>query len=181
VVHDDPLLLSSLLFESTRLKQARPHKVELIDTVEFALAHSLVAKRQVKPDQDTAVIVFAQTFTKVFFMRGAFIETILPTIHEGSDSDKVCDTAFSKLLFELDSGRFSNLRQVVVAGDVERTQAQKLFKEKLPDIPVTRLDFDDLALGYHAEALTGRTCPYAVPIALALKALDGRAETPLYQ
>lgn len=178
VMHDDPLLLSSILFESMRLRQARPQKVTLIDTSEFVLAHALLNNRVVKEDEYTTMILFAQSFTKIFIMRGAMIETVLPTIHEGSDSDKVCETVFSKLLFELDSGQIANLGQIVLIGDIERVQAQKFFSEKLPNNVVGEFNFDHLPLGDQSGALAGRTSPYTVAIALALKALDDRIETP---
>ncbi|HNW61171.1 MAG TPA: hypothetical protein PKI62_15970 [bacterium] len=177
IVHDDPLVFSSTLFEAMRIMRSRPPQVALIDTLEFALAHALATRRSLQEKQITAVVYFASSFTKVIFFRGLLMEEVLPTIHEGADSEHVCDTVYSKILFELDSGKIPAINSLIVTGDVDRTRAEANFHDKFTNVEVKRFDFTDLPLGHHATMLNGRTAPWSAAIALAVKALDDKASS----
>ncbi len=181
MVHDDPLVFSSTLFEAMRIMHSRPPQVALIDTLEFSLAHALVRKSALHEKQFTAVVYFAQTFTKVIFFRGLLIEEVLPTIHEGADSENVCDTAYSKILFELDAGKIPAIHNLIVTGDSDRVRAEANFKDKFANVEVKRFDFGDLPLGHHAAKLQGRTAPWAAAIALASKTLEEKSRSPYRQ
>jgi hypothetical protein len=181
LVHDDPLVFSSTLFEAMRIMRSHPPQVALIDSLEFALSHALVRKSALQDRQVTAVIYFAQSYTKVMFFRGLLIEEVLPTIHEGADSEHICDTAYSKILFELDSGKIPAINKLIVTGDVDRTRAEANFQDKFANVGVTRFDFSDLSLGHHASKLNGRTAPWAAAISLAIKALDEKIRSPYRQ
>ncbi|HOT97285.1 MAG TPA: hypothetical protein PLN61_11015 [bacterium] len=178
IVHDDPLVFSSTLFEAMRIMRSRPPQVALIDTLEFALSHALVTGKALQEKQITAAVYFAQTFTKVIFFRGLLIEEVLPTIHEGADSEHVCETAYSKILFELDSGRIPVVNNLIVSGDVDRTRAVANFQGKFANVEVKRFDFSDLPLGHHAAVLKNRTAPWTAAIALAVKVLDDKTPSP---
>lgn len=178
LVHDDPLVLATLLFEAMKLMRSKPPQVALIDSVEFSLAHALNVHTALPQDDHSAVILFAMSFTKIIFFHGGMIEEVLPTIHEGADSDHICETVFSKLLFEIDSGRIPALNHLILSGEVERPQALRFFKGKMNNMQVSCFDFSSLPLGPRAEALSNRTCPYTVAIALAEKALDDKFKTP---
>jgi hypothetical protein len=181
MVHDDPLVFSSTLFEAMRIMRSRPPQVALIDCLEFSLAHALYRKSALQERRITAVVYFAQSFTKVIFFRGVLIEEVLPTIHEGSDSEHVCDTAYSKILFELDSGRIPVIHNLIVTGDVDRVRAENNFHNKFPHVEVKRFEFADLPLGHHASKLNGRTISWTAAIALASKALDEKSRSPYRQ
>ena len=181
MVHDDPMVISSLLFESMKIMRSKPPQVALIDSAEFALAHALVQNARLHENEITAVALFAQSYAKVIFFRGRLIEEVLPTIHEGADSDSVCDTVFSKILFELDAGKISAINRMIVTGDVDRVRAESYFQGKLSNASVERFDFGHLALGHHVSNLAGRTAPWVPAIALAIKAIDDKFRTPYRQ
>ncbi len=178
VVHDDPLVLAALLFEAMQLMRSRPPQIALVDTIDFALAHALTARNILREESVSALLLFAQSFTKIILFHGTRIEEVLPTIHEGADSDHICETLFSKLLFEIDSGRIPAIHQLILTGEIERPQAMRFFRDKLPGAEISRFEFSDLPLGHRAEALLNRSIPYTVAIALAEKTLEEKSKTP---
>ncbi|HNS73663.1 MAG TPA: hypothetical protein PKI81_09675 [bacterium] len=181
MMHDDPLVFSSTLFEAMRIMHSRPPQVALVDSLEFALGHALVRRGLLPESEITTVVYFAQTFTKIIFFRGPLIEEVLPTIHEGADSEHVCDTAYSKILFELDSGKIPAISRLILTGDVDRTRAEAGFNNKFANVSTTRFDFADLPLGHHVARMNGRIAPWGAAIALAAKALEERVRTPYQQ
>ncbi len=181
MVHDDPLVLSTLLLESIRVTKSRPPKIELIDTIEFALAHEIRVSYSVAENEHVAVLLFAKSFTKVFFMRGSEIEIVLPTIHEGAESKNVCDTVFSKILFEFDSGNIGPLHRMILVGEIDKAKAEQFFREKLPTLVIQRFEIVRATVAPEVEPFGRRIAYYGVPIVLALKLLDGKVEPPYNQ
>ncbi len=177
--HDDPLVFSSLLLESFRLIRNHPPAIGLIDSLEFGLSHEIIHQYQLGDQDQTAVVLFSSTITKIYFMRGRTIHSVLPTIYEGAESENICETAFAKILFEFDSGKLSALNNIILAGDVDRVQGEKFFREKWPSAQVTRLEIVRAQLAEKLDVMHGRTCSYAMPIALALKSLDDKPK-PAY-
>ncbi len=177
VVHDDPLVLAALFDEATSILRTDPVRLSLVDTIEFTLAHELIKNYDFENEDHTAVIVFAEGFTKIFFMKGEEIETVLPTIHEGADSETVCDTAFSKILFELDSGNITSLNNIVLTGEISRLDAEAYFKNRLPELEIIRFDASRASYGMNQDQFASQAESYGIAIAMALKILDERDST----
>jgi hypothetical protein len=176
--HDDPMVFCSLLLESFSLLRDRPPTIALIDSTEFALAHEIIQQHKLGEQEQTSVIFFSQSYTKIFFMRGNYLQVVLPTIYEGAESESVCETAFAKILFEFDSGKLSALDNIILVGEVERVRGEKFFKDKWPSAKISRLEIVRAQLAEKLEVMHGRTSPYAVPIALALKSLADKPKPP---
>jgi hypothetical protein len=181
MVHDDPLVLSTLLLETIRVTKSRPPKIELIDAIEFALAHEIRVSYNVQESEHIAILLFAKSFTKVFFMRGPEIETVLPTIHEGAESKNVCETIFSKILFEFDSGNIGPLHRMILVGEIDKSKAEQFFHEKLPTLNIQRFESGRVSLAPEVEPFARRIAYYGVPIALALKQLESKIAPPYNQ
>jgi cell division protein FtsB len=155
-----------------------PPKIKLVDSVEFVLAHEILHTFKLTDQDHTAVILFSSSCTRIFFMRGHLIHTVLPTIYEGSESETVCDTAFAKILFEFDTGKLVALNRIILAGDSSRLRAETYFRDKWPAANVTRLEMVRPVLDEKLESMEGRISSFAVPIALALKTLDEHPKAP---
>ena len=177
VVHDDPLVLAALFDEATSILRTQPIKLSLVDTIEFSLANELVKSYEFEQEDHTAVIVFAEGFTKIFFMKGPEIVSVLATIHEGADSETVCDTAFSKILFELDSGNIASLNNVVLVGEISRLDAEAYFKNRLPELEIIRFDATRASQGVQMERYENQLESFAIAIALAMKIMDEKDST----
>ena len=175
--HDDPIVFSTLLAETIEYTKKQPPRIDLIDTIEFALAHEVSYGFDLGENEHVAVIVFAKRFTKIFFMLGNEIELVLPTIHEGSDSKSICETILSKILFEFDSGNIGPLHRMIMVGDSEVVNAEQIFQEKLISLPIQRFDIERLTFASEIETQENRIKDYGVAIALAIKALEGRKDS----
>jgi len=181
VVHDDPLVLSALFDEACTITRSNPVRLSLVDTIEFTLAHELTQNYDFDKDSNSAVIIFADGFTKIFFMQGNEIKSVLPTIHEGADSETVCDTAFSKILFELDSGNISSLNNIILVGENARLESDVYFKKRLPELKIIRFDAARAANGINMDKYDSQMESYSIAIALALKMLDEKNTVPYNQ
>ncbi len=178
LLHNDPLVFSSLLMDAISMLHSTPPKIKLVDSVEFVLAHEIMHTFQLTDQDHTAVILFSNNCTRIFFMRGHLIHTVLPTIYEGSESETVCDTAFAKILFEFDTGKLVALNRIILAGDASRMRAETYFRDKWPAATVTRLEMVRPVLNEKLEAMEGRISAFSVPIALGLKTLDEHPKAP---
>ncbi len=177
MLHDDPLILGDMICEASDLVHSRPARLRRIDTLEFVLAHHLVQTQDLKTNEFSAVILFAQSFTKIFFLNGPYIESVLPTIQEGSDSDVVCHTAVSKTLFELDSGSIPELHNIFLAGDTAKLDAKTYFIDHMPDVKVDDFTANTFEFAPKLSSHQALASAYSVPITLALKTLQ-QGHTP---
>lgn len=179
MTHEDPLILADLLHEAGRLMKISPPQIKRIDTTEFALGYS-VAKSLSLQEKSTAVVCFSENFTKIFFMKEEKVISVLPAIHEGASSEMVCETAFSKILFELDSGNIFKLNNIVLTGELETTGAERIFKEKFPNVNIMRFKPPSTSLAPHLKNQS-QISTFALPISLAIKVLDKSISRPYHQ
>ena len=176
IVHNDPLIFSNLLQQAFRLTGRPQSSIYLIDTIEFALAEYICKSININEQDRLSVIFFSQNFTKIFFMKGSKIEDVLPTIHTGAKSSTICETAFSKILYEFDFKGIDAPQTLVLAGEVNQVNAETFFKEKFPDLNIVILEPEESLLSPELENAVGNISPYCASIALATKALLTKKE-----
>lgn len=172
MVHKDTLALSSLLGETFKLMKRAASPIILIDTIEFALAEYISKTTNLTEQDRSAVVLFSHNYTKIFFMKGKSIENILPTIHTGSKSTKICETAFSKILYEFDFKGIDSPQTIILAGEVDQVQAETFFVDKFPNLNIIKLETNESFLAPNIQVLAGKTSPYSVATALAVKSLQ---------
>ena len=177
LIHNDPLVFSSLLFELRSISKIIPPKVKLVDSIEFALAHEIKQTLNIEEEEISLVVFFAKSFTKVFFMRGEKIITVLPTILEGAKSEKVCETTFSKILFEFSSGNIGAISRMVLMGEYENSNAFEFFMKKFPNLPVQKFATGRVSASPEIEDAE-KLHEYTIPIILAAKSLDNKISAP---
>jgi len=171
MVHNDPLVITNLLHQADKLIRRPLSPIRLIDTVEFALAEFLSKAIHVKDQDHLSVIYFSQNFTKIFFMKGPKIEDVLPTIHTGSKSATICETAFSKILYEFDFKGIDAPKTLILAGEIAQVNAEFFFREKFPDLDIVSLEPEETLLAPDLKNMAGNVSPYTTAIALAMKNL----------
>ena len=175
ILHDDPFEMIRLLDDIQRFTRQRPPQVSLVDTVELAIAGAIRSNYELGEEESTAVVMIGNSYSKVFFMRGMEIGTIIPTINEGSSSPTVCETIFSKLLFELDSKNIKSIDRFILVGDIARVDAENYFQGRFQKCEIERLRFYDLQLSEEIQDLAPEEVVYAPAIALAFKALNPKS------
>ena len=178
LLHDDPLVLASMLLEINKFSKSNPVNIKLIDTIEFALAHEIKQSYSLEKEEYGAVIVFAKAFTKIFFMHGDLVIAVIPTIDEGSNSETICETVFSKILFEFDSGNIGPLSRLFLVGEFHQANALQFFKRKLPALPVQGFNSNRAIISGDIDQKLTKIEEYGIPVSLALKALDRKNLLP---
>ena len=100
----------------------------------------------------------------------------MPTIHTGSKSATICETAFSKILYEFDFKGIDAPKKLVLAGEIAQVNADFFFKEKFPELDIISLEPSESLLAPDLKTMAGNVAPYATAIALALKNLLPKKE-----
>ena len=176
MVHYDPLVFTNVLQQAIKLTRRPQVPIHLIDTVEFALAEYICRTVHLENRDRLSVIYFSENYTKIFFMRGHKIEDVLPTIHTGAKSVTICETAFSKILYEFDFKGIDAPQTLVLAGEISQVNAEFFFREKFPDLEIVTLEPEESMLSPEIQNMAGNISPYCSAIALATKALLPKKE-----
>lgn len=145
-----------------------PDSNELTHLVEIVQTHSRkkIAIHEKLPDESiwiglaranyklgegeiTGLIALGKTSSRVLFMKGDEIVSILPIITEGEDSNNVLNTVFSKILFELDKGDLPKIdRLLLVQSSGLSEMAKVYFQRQFDNIEVDYLVPDPTILNY---------------------------------
>ncbi len=177
--HDDPLILASLLIDSLRTIRNYIPRISLVDTIELALANEIVQSFNPEEIEKACIVFFSTSFIKIFFLRQGEIDGIQSTIHEGVDIQTASETAYSKMIFTIDSGQVEEIDTVILCGEADRHNAYEYFEERLEDINVIQFKPRREKVSKSITIRHGTVASYAVAIAMAAKVLEDKPY-PLY-
>ena len=112
-------------------------------------------------------------------MKNSEITLILSTIHEGVDIQTASETAYSKLLFSIDSGQVEQISTVILCGETDQHNAYEYFTDAFDhaDIRTWEPQREHVPTDLHLRK--GTVPSYILPIALAAKTLESNPY-PLY-
>ncbi len=121
----------------------------------------------------TAVIQFENQHCRIVFMKGDQIWQVSPMINEGTSSNSLLNTVFSKLLYQLDTGEVPSLDRILLANNTLGYEAVEFFNENFPDLEVSELKlnpdrFD--ASNFEDSVVNGFTT--AIALAWCVSGLD---------
>jgi len=176
MVHNDPLVFVNIFQQALKLSRRPPSPIILIDSIEFALAEYINRSINISEQDRVSVIYFSENFTKIFFMKGYKIEDVLPTIYTGAKSSTICETAFSKILYEFDFKGIDAPQTLVLAGEIAQVNAEYFFKDKFPNLEIVILEPEESSLSSETKNMSGNISPFCTSIALATKAILPRKE-----
>lgn len=151
----------SLITGKMFIRDVKPEELYLVGLVN--------ANYDIRDQEYTVVIHIHESHTQVIMMHGSEIVSILPTINEGSKSNRVMKTIFSKLLFELDRGQLPTIDRIVLTGDTVKGKAVTFLEEQFMEVQIGQLAFNPLKVILPA-AFTDDVLPYATAIAAAWSA-----------
>ncbi len=163
------------LIEEVNQFRAGNMNLVLMDTNELALTDLVIEIYKFKKDETTAIIYIEQDFSRIIFLRGQNIYHITPIIHKGSISQDVLEVIYSRMIFAQDQHSIPEINKILVAGHSSKLKAKYYFRQKFPNAITgylnskriqSKLRFKDRGLLFSR---------YAIPIALAWKALQKRA------
>ncbi|MCC5942376.1 MAG: SPOR domain-containing protein [Balneolaceae bacterium] len=142
--------------ENDCLLAYNPNDLELLNLVELAETYSkkklLVKDRQpdesiwaglvrtnynTEADEITGLIALGEKSSRIMFMKGSEIISVLPIITEGEEEENILNTIFSKILFEIDKGEIPKINRMLLVRSAKLSEkALKYFKKQFEDIEV---------------------------------------------
>lgn len=134
---------------------------------EIALLGLIRANHHLPEDEITAVIYVGNKTSRIIFLEGNSIRTVLPLVNEGRKSANVLNTLFSKILLELDQENITKLDRIVLANQKE-INGETFFINQFPDMTIESLRFDPEQMEVD-EQVSVKIDRYAGSIAVAWK------------
>ena len=144
----------------------------LMDTNELALVDLVNEIYKLQKDETTAVVLIEEDFSRVIFLKGRKICYITPIIHKGSMSPDVLEVIYSRIIFAQDQQFIPELNKILVAGHSSKLKAKYYFREKFPSAITGYLNSRKIQSDLRFKDRGLLFSRYAVPIALAWKALQ---------
>jgi len=144
----------------------------LMDTNELALVDLVREIYKFDKDEITGIVYIEEDFSRVIFLKGKDIYHITPIVHKGSLSKDVLEVIYSRMIFAQDQHFIPEINKILVAGHSSRLKAKYFFRQKFPYAITGYLNSKKIqsALRFKDRGLLFSR--YAVPIALAWKALQ---------
>lgn len=149
-------------------------KFSLLETNEMALVNLARASLDLKDDEVTVLVYIGLEFSSIIVLKGNHPLTFVQAIHEGYDSDKVCNTLFARILLEQQEANLPEIHRVVLAGELTATKATEFFTNQFSDLKVEAITFEKLDASDLQQDAAADLAKYAIPIAMAWEALDHR-------
>lgn len=144
----------------------------LMDTNELALVDLVKEIYKFEKDDITAIVYIEQDFSRVIFLKGREIYHITPIVHKGSMSNDVLEVIYSKMIFAQDHYFIPEFTKILVAGHSSRLKAKYYFRQKFPSAITGYLNSKKIESDLRFKDRGLLFSRYAVPIALAWKALQ---------
>ncbi|HYW35306.1 MAG TPA: hypothetical protein VE868_07865 [Balneolaceae bacterium] len=148
---DGSLILASVEDEAPLLKVANETRevysgkmsISSIYPDEVALTGLLKANYELEESEITALIQFKPYTCRIVFLKGEEILQVMPIINQGTRDTAFLNKIFSKLLFQLDTGKIPRLDQIIIADNSSGWEALDFFRQQYPDTEVQLFKFDD--------------------------------------
>jgi len=150
VQDDGSLLLSTfegplpLLQSIDRVEEYYSGKVFVQDILsdEMAMVGLIRENHILEEEEYTAIIQAGRMVSRVIFLKGENVYSILPLINEGTKSRNVMNTLFSKILLELDQENVPRLDRIILA-NISQEEHREYLSKQFPEITVESLQLDD--------------------------------------
>lgn len=147
---DGSLVLASVEDEAPLLKVVNETKdfysgklrVKSIYPDEVALVNLVRDNYQLKPTELSAVLQFSPENCRIIFMQGDQIWQIPAVINQGTKNEGFLNTVFSKILFQLDTGKVPGIDQIILTNNTLGEEAVQFFRQNFPDLKVQEFEFN---------------------------------------
>ncbi|RKY60198.1 MAG: hypothetical protein DRP94_01220 [Candidatus Latescibacterota bacterium] len=170
LAHEDPLPLLGLL-DRIRPLLGKPPFIGLIDAWEVALMGMVRASYEFLPEEVTAILHVGDNYGRAIFLRGGdYLRFSPPIALGGLEPSQALQMLLSRILLEQDVSGVPELSRLLISGECVRMGALPFFRSQFPEAEVDYLV--PAILRTEEEEEKAKLAAFAVPIALAWKALD---------
>lgn len=150
IQEDGSLLLATfegplpLLQSIDRVEEFYPGKIFIQDILptEMALVGLVRENHVLEEDEYTAVIQAGRTVSRIIFLKGENVYSLLPLINVGTQSKNIMSTLFSKILLELDQENIPRLDRIILT-NISREEHKQYLSSQFPDILVETLQLNE--------------------------------------
>lgn len=174
VVREEGLQMYELLQEIRPFVGGRIPKVFLIDSSDTALLSLVRASYEFTEEEITVVIYVGTEFSRLIFMQGNEFLHFAPIISEGYNSPNIENTIYSRILLEQDNIALSRLDRILLAGEGHKVELRQSLSMQFSSSTVEYLTAPTLDVSGFEEALGNTVSEYAIPLAVAWRALDDK-------
>lgn len=136
---------------------------------EIALAGMVRTHYKPEENEITGIVQMGQNSARLLFLKGRTLLSVNPMIHEGTRSAHLLSTIFSKILFQLDTGKLPSLERLVIADNTMGEEPVAFLKKNLPDVEVEAFRWKPELLAMN-ERLQANAGAYTSAIAAAIAA-----------
>ncbi len=120
---------ASIYNGTIRIREIRPDELNLIGLIR--------SNYNLEEGEYTGVIHIGKESTRMLFLKGTELHSVLPVITVKSSSRKALDTIFSKILFEVDKGEIPNIDRLLITNPAGfGDDARAFFAEQFMDVEV---------------------------------------------
>lgn len=165
-----PIPVLQLVDESVPLYKGKV-LVRDIAPEEVLLMGLVRANYEVLDHQYTCIVHMDEQNTRILFMHGKEFHSMLPELNEGSKSNKVNSTVFSKILFEVDRGNIPTLDRIVITGSSNNNSLETYLSEQFLDVEIGPVQYSGERMEI-LETVADEYKSYTLAIAAAWSALD---------
>lgn len=149
--------------------------VGLVEINEIALVN-LVNRTYTFDEEDISVVIYiGNDFSRIIFMKGNKIASLVPVINEGYTSENILSRIYGKIMLERDESAFLDINRVVLAGEAQLIEAKKFFLEKFPNTLVSYISYiicDELNTSELEKKDREHLSAFAIPLSSAWKVLE---------
>jgi len=151
-IRDDGALLLSSIDEEPQLLQLVNRTLPIYRgklSIQAILPDETIILALIRANYDleeqtiTCLIQFSENNCRVLFLKGSNLWLVSPIIPEGTNSRKILNTIFSKILFQLDTGEVPNLDRLIVCNNSLGENSISFFQERFPDVDVSDFKFSE--------------------------------------
>ena len=160
------------LMDEVNTFRAGKLNLTLMDTNELALTDLVREIYKFEKDEITAIVYIEEDFSRIIFLKGRDIYYITPIVHKGSLSEDVLEVIYSRIIFAQDQHFIPEINKILVAGHSSRLKAKYFFRQKFPYAITGYLNSKKIQSQLRFKDRGLLFSRYAVPIALAWKALQ---------
>jgi hypothetical protein len=147
-------------------------KFSLIEPNEMALVNLARATLDLEAEEITVLVYIGREFSTITLLEGDYPLSFVQAIHEGYQSENVCQTLFSRILLEQEDANRPDIHRIVLAGEIGLTRAYEYFTKQFPEVQVEPIDSGDLDVSLLRNEDLSFFPNYALPVALAWETLD---------
>jgi Tfp pilus assembly protein PilN len=123
---------------------------------EAVLAGMVANNYELLEEEFTVLVHITNASSRIIFMKGNQIFNVLPVINEKARSNKLLNTLFSKVLFEIDRGELPSIDRIIITNPASLgNKARNFFQEKFVEIMVENFELNPDKIEYSDEQITG--------------------------